>query len=148
MLHLIRPLFAIQIIRYLPRSHVVYEQFPDDLSQINNDIQNRLFLEFKQSSTPFTRYVLISVFSLLLDILTLIYDIYNLNGDNSSITFFLYIAFAFVAMDLYVIFYYYTLKFSFPEDIWTNLTKIAGGTLEEAKVYITNSIDQMNKALR
>jgi len=136
-------LVCVPIIQNLPKSHTIYESFLDDLKQINQEIQNRLFIEFKESSAPLSRYMIISSCALLLDILTLFYNISQMDGENSSFTFFTFVASAFISFDLYIPFWYYSLKYSFPEDIWSNLTKIVGGTIEEAKNYVKDSLDRM-----
>ncbi|CAG9334945.1 unnamed protein product [Blepharisma stoltei] len=146
--HGIRPYFAYLTIQTLPKSYSILEGLPEDLKQVNQDIQTKLFDEFKYCSAPLTKYFIVSMCGLLLDLLTLLYDVKKMDGDELSAAFFLFAAFIYVSFDLFLPLWYYTLKFSFPEDIWVNLTKIANGTFEEATAYVKNSLDQMQQSLK
>lgn len=142
-LHIIRPLLAYSVLDKLPRSHEFYETLPDDLGQINHDVQVKMLEEFKKSTLPVTRYLIVSLFAIIFDLIALFVETGELGMDKDNIgPIFFMLAVVFVSFDSYLGMWYYTLKFSFPEEVWRNLVTIARGSVDTARVIILGYLQQ------
>ncbi|CAG9329887.1 unnamed protein product [Blepharisma stoltei] len=135
-MHFVRPLLAYKLILSIPQSHKVYEQLPDDLRQVTHEVQVKLFEEFKQSTRPATFYLIASAVAAIFDFLSLFINLGMLGGDDYSTNFFFAVAFLFICTDFFLVVWYFTLQFTYPDDVWRNLMTIAKGTIDEAKFYL------------
>lgn len=115
---------------------MVYEILPDDLRQINHEVEAKLFDEFKYCSRPTTFYLIASTISAVFDIIALLITLGMLGGLDHITSFYFILAFVFLCIDFYLPVWYFTLRFQYPEDVWKNLSKIGKGTIDEARFYL------------
>mmetsp|Transcript_12593 Transcript_12593/g.12668 ORF Transcript_12593/g.12668 Transcript_12593/m.12668 type:complete len:147 (+) Transcript_12593:229-669(+) len=127
LLHFIRPFFAFRLIEQLPKSHVIYEEMPDNLDDVST-FQPLLFAHFKRASKALSVYLIVTAFASLTDLISLTIQLSSIDSDYNPHLLYAIFVWIFLGLDFFLIFWYCTMKFTFPQEIWYNLIKLARGS--------------------
>lgn len=136
LLHFVRPYFTYQIILKLPRSHKILEELPEDIREGSDLAQQKVFDQFKSCTRPLAFYLVITCLGGLFDLVGLLVDLTGVAGEDNSSLYYAMVAWVFLCLDFYLVFWYYTLQWTYPEEIWKNLTSLAKGGIDEVKFFL------------
>mmetsp|Transcript_31523 Transcript_31523/g.31240 ORF Transcript_31523/g.31240 Transcript_31523/m.31240 type:complete len:163 (-) Transcript_31523:25-513(-) len=143
--HFARPFFAFKVMDKLPQSHIIYEELPESLTDVST-YQPLIFAHFKRGSKAISIYVIITTFTALLDLISLTIQFASIDSERSIDILYAIVVWIFLCLDCFLVFWYYTMKFTFPQEIWHNLIKLARGSLDDAKWFLKNYFQSFQRS--
>jgi hypothetical protein len=146
LLHFFRPILCIKLISNLPRSHDIFEELPG-LSDANI-MQPVIYAHFQRANGYFTKYVVLSFVCIILDIVGCIisFTIFSTNRNAD----FLYgiAAWVLLCFDCFMIFWYNTLRWMYPDVIWQNIRSILKSGLYNAQAFLSEFTTSLRNRFR
>lgn len=144
LLHFPRPLFAFRVMENLPKSHIIYEELPEQLDDVST-YQPLIFAHFKKGSKAISVYLIITIISGLLDLISLTIQFSSIDSNHNPDVLYAIIVWIFLCLDCFCIFWYYTLKYTYPEEVWHNLRKLAKGSWEDARFFFKSTFQRLQE---
>lgn len=135
-IHFIRPLVCFKVISNLPRSHEIYEELPT-LTE-TSAMHPIIYSHFQRGNRHITRYVIISVICMILDIVGCIISFTIIDSQSNADALYGFTAWVFLCFDTFLIFWYNTLRWAYPEVIWQNIRSVLKGGLSATQALLTN----------
>jgi hypothetical protein len=141
--HVLRPYVARRIINLLPKTHDIVEQLSDDYEIAKTQAFELIVEQFKQASTFYSHYFILSAVGAVLDTLGLVYTLSKSGGPQDTYMFYLTVAFLFILFDCFIVFWSKSLIFSFPANLWSVSKDIVTGREQDALLMVNQFFNQM-----
>lgn len=145
-LHFVRPYLGLKLLSSLPKSHEIFEELPSltDTSTMHPVI----FTHFKRANSQMTKYLVVSGICFLLDIIGCIVSFIVLNDSHNSDLFYGFTAWVFLCFDSLLVFWYNTLRWMYPDDIWQNIRSLLKSGLSTAQLFLSNFVSSAQDKFR
>jgi hypothetical protein len=137
-LHFIRPYFGCKLISSLPRSHEIFEELPSLTD--TPAMQPVVFAHFQRGNRIASKYAIVTVICMVLDVVGCIISFTVINGDHNADLFYGLVAWIFLCFDSGLIFWYNTLRWMYPDEIWQNIRKVLRGGLSTTQAFLSNFV--------
>ena len=119
--HFARPILCLKVISSLPRSHDIYEEITDfnDTSMM----QSVIYSHFRRANRIFTKYFVLTVICFVLDFIGCVIGLFFVGNDHNSDAFYSLITWVFLCFDTFLVFWYNSLRWAYPDIIWHNVRR-------------------------
>ena len=98
---------------------------PNDLITGVSAARDRFLNEFRRVYKLIGVYMVVTLACGGLDLIGLLIDIASMGSTENSQAYYAVVAWVFVCLDAYFFFWYYSLKFMFPPEVWNELKRFA-----------------------
>lgn len=136
LVHILRPLVARRIIKLLPKTHEIVEQLSDDYEMAKTQAFELIVEQFKQASTFYSHYFILSAVGAFLDTLALVYTLSKSGGPQDTYMFYLTVAVLFILFDCFIVCWSKSLIFSFPDNLWKISKEIVYSREQDALLMV------------
>jgi hypothetical protein len=144
--HFIRPILCFKVISSLPKSHEIYEELPN-LSD-SSAMQPIIFSHFQRGNKFISRYLLITVIAFILDIIGCIISFTFIGGNKSGDGLYSSTVWLFLCFDVFLVFWYNTMRWEYPEEIWQNIRNVLKEGLQSTQAFLSNFMQSVRNRFR
>mmetsp|Transcript_24747 Transcript_24747/g.43594 ORF Transcript_24747/g.43594 Transcript_24747/m.43594 type:complete len:246 (-) Transcript_24747:19-756(-) len=146
-LHIVRGVLGLWVVLKLPRTYTVFDDFTQDFRKFEDILSRKANESVRIAFRPLAYYSIVTCFALVLDLILLIANLSTVDTpDNVQLISFM-LTMLFLCLDIYLILWYVSLKFMYPQEIWSNLGNFFRFGVDRSKWGSASSFAHLNENL-